>query len=490
MRIIADKAIILSAITTTKGLSMSITVPRDLEAENYIIGAALSDEAERDRILIALTPDTFSDLRNQTIFRTIVDIYDQGLNVSPDLVYAKIKDENSRVEINGSYLADLSMMSVSIDARHYIKKILTAYKRRILMLKAQEVVTLASSEEHNIDDTIAEFEDVLYKLQTSENKIDIKSLAEACQTRDGQKFEDYIDKTWERAQQYGEVLRGVPTGYDQLDSRLGGLQRKAFVVLGAGTGMGKTEMMCQILSKMIAKNIPILFFSMEMSIDECSDRFIGINAAVFHGRIERGNYNEETRDRIKHQACVEFQKQKGKCLHICEESSITPETMKAIIRRYKKKYGVQVVVVDHLGLIKFPKGVTSRYEAISHNSRQMKVLAQQLDVCIVAAAQMNREAFKGDKRKPRISDLRDSGNIEQDANQIILLHRDMDDNNQSIDNRMYLNVAKERKGNGGPVTMQFDKATQTMEEIEFMPLELAVHMAKNASGAFGQSKVY
>ena len=441
-------------------------IPSDVEAETYVLGAAMQNEIDLEKVLASMSQEKFFDTKNKVIFGSIKDLDRGGFDVSVNLVAEKIKEQGKSKEITNKYLAAVSLKGFSSDVDYYLKKIEDCYKRRILLSKAGEAVELSCDGKKNVDETIDNLEDVLYSIREEENSIQVSSLGSIADNFFDGNFDEWIKKKYEQAKEFGEVLEGPPTGFGRLDNILGGLAKTRFVVLGAGTGMGKTEILCQFIAKMISKNIPILFFSMEMSKEECFNRLLGIFTSIFHGNLGRGDFSDEELERLTYQAGV-FRGGLNNLLHVCDNSLMNTTTMRAIIKRHKKKFGVEVVMVDHLGLLESKQKFNNRYESTSYNSRQMKVLATELGVCMFVAAQINRESFKGEKpRPPRKSDLRDSGNIEQDANQIILLHREQDTMNQFINDRIKLIVAKNRNGICGIVELSFERETQLLSEVD------------------------
>lgn len=448
--------------------SKEITLPVDLEAENYILGACLQSALDREKALSRLTPEMFSDPRNQSIYRAIQAVEDKKLKLTVDVVYKQL-GELSGIKVDGSYLADRFVESKGIDIEWYIPKVLGAYKRRLMILKCQEVSSLSANSDKNIEDTIQNLESALYEIQSQENRLRIRSMAEIADDYEGKTFEQWIENRREQYEKFGEVLAGPPTGFDSLDQLLGGLAPTANIILGAGTGQGKTEILSQIIAKMIIKDIPILFFSMEMTDEECFLRIMGICCSIFHGRMLKGTISREEVERAFEQTEA-VRKRIGKNLHVVDNTLMTTSTMRTIVRRFKKQHGVAVVMVDHLGLIQAPKHLNNRYESTSFNSREMKSIANDEKVCMFVAAQVNRDFVKGEKpRPPRMSDLRDSGNIEQDANQIVMMHRETDDNGDKT-NITQLNVVKSRQyGKEGRVRLQFCAESQHMIEVD--PLE-------------------
>lgn len=467
--------------------SNTIVLPIDLEAENYVLGACLQNTLDRERALPRLTPEMFSDPRNQTIYRAIQTIEDKGLKLTVDVVFKQL-NETVGVKVEGSYLADRFVEASGIDIQWYIPKVVQTYKRRLMILKCQEVSSLSADTNKNIEDTIQNLESALYEIQSQENRLHIRSMTEIADDYDGKTFEKWIEDRREQNEKFGEVLSGPPTGFPSLDELLGGLAQTANIILGAGTGQGKTEMLCQIIAKMIVKDIPILFFSMEMNDEECFLRIMGICCSIFHGRILKGSVTKEEVERTFEQTEI-IRKRIGKNLHVVDNALMTTNTMRAIIRRFKKQHGVNVVMVDHLGLIQAPRHLNNRYESTSFNSREMKAIANDEKVCMFVAAQVNRDFTKGERpRAPRMSDLRDSGNIEQDANQIVMMHRETDDHGNKTDVTQ-LNVVKSRQyGKEGRIRLRFNTESQHMEELN--SLEDETHKATSSPSYSAKGRFY
>jgi len=236
------------------------------------------------------------------------------------------------------------------------------------------------------------------------------------------------------------------------------------IILAGATGSGKTEMASQIASRVIDTGHHILFFSLEMDADEMTQRILGIKAGVKHSDIRRCDVTEEEALRVEH--CAENMKDRHERLHVIDRADLNADTMGAIIRRYKKTHGVSIVFVDHLGLVKAPQHAKANnaYEKKSYCSRQMKIYASDLGVCMFVVDQLNRPK-DNIQRQPQLSDIRDSGCVEQDANQVILLHRERDTNGFYSNDKVHFLVRKNRHNETGKVTFRFDSATGALTDL-------------------------
>lgn len=443
-------------------MSNKYPLPYDTQAENYAIGAALLNESDLDLLLELTSSKDFFKPEN-------IKIMDALLSMS-------VANKKFNTRTLGDYLNDnealqhamqCRFISSGVDIRHYAGIVREHSRRRTLIISAQELLRRCGKKEFETEQLVEEFEDTLYNLSESKQSIRITPLSQVGDSFHGERFEDWLVARKEKADRGEMIIDGPTTGYPGLDAKIGGLAPTRNIVMGAGTGIGKTEMICQILARTIDNNVPVLFFSYEMNREELYTRVTGILAQVFHGRMQKGKISTDEMHQIlrRHQEIQE----KANHLHVVDLSSPTTDQIRAIVRRYKQRYRVRLVVIDHMLLVPPVKDMmgNSRYEYVSYNSRQMKVIASEFEVCMLVATQLNRNIAMHDRpRKPRMSDLRDSGNIEQDANQVILVHREKDAQGNDLDNRVHMLVVKNRHGDTGEVTFIYDRHTQSLEELD------------------------
>jgi replicative DNA helicase len=272
------------------------------------------------------------------------------------------------------------------------------------------------------------------------------------------------------------ILTGLPTGYYELDDKLCGLQKGDLIIIAGRPSMGKTSFALNIAEYIGAdKNIPTALFSLEMSDHQLSERFLCSRARVDMQRVRRGMIDDNELGKLR-DACGELF---DKPIYIDDTPGLTPLTIRAKCRRLKSQYDIQLVVVDYLQLMHLGTRVESRQQEVSTMSRYMKGLAKELDVPVVVLSQLNRSPEHRDGHRPRMSDLRESGSIEQDADVVMLLHREdyyAQEVNKEVgegidggstireggpesresENTAEIIIAKQRNGPTGTVKLHFD----------------------------------
>lgn len=420
----------------------------DLEAERICLGAAIGSQSALDMIRDKLTLESFDYGRHRDIWLALevlwradhkpsaIDVIEQlqaaeckFMDQLPDYVYA-IEDEG-----RGTRLAV------------YIERIQTAYRLRRLALLARDITNGVKSGEA-----------VLTIEEAAKELGEISCLS----TEEPQLLEDVLmgkDHLIDEFRQHKKdkdsgitVMAGPPSGFAEIDEHMGGLGPSRFLIVAARAGMGKTE----ILSHMIASNarnkVPALVFSMEMSRKEYAARISGPLIRIHGNRALRGTVTDEEAYRYSELERLARKEVNGNIL-IDARAALSTTQIKAVVRRYKEKYGIQVVYIDHMGLIR-DTGKTP-YEKASNISRDLKELAMGLDVCVVAACQINRAGAEG---YPKMWNLRDSGNIEQDVDQAILFHRE----EIHGDNVWRVELAKNRHGEETVVKYLYDYRSATV----------------------------
>jgi len=443
----------------------------DGKAELYVLGAAMEHYSDRQHILENLSADMFFDDRHATIFSALKLCEEEGLNPNFEAVNKAVilnhpeakhwvfeaYDGVEPVEIDlEKFLWVTQQEGKSVLASAYIKTVARHYARRSIVDVGIELVACKKDEDE---------EKLLYSCL---NKLDKLATVEAHnytasgeQLLDnyagGKSFDAWLTQKKSNRKAGKFNLDGPSTGFYSLDVLLGGLAPTRLVVIGARAAIGKTEFVCQLVAKLAGACVPCSVFTMEMSRQEYFLRLLGIILKKNYAALNHGDFTDA------------FDAEKGDKLEglrgglsvvsIVDASGLTVDAFGAMVRREVRNNKSRVIFLDHLGLLRPMRGGMSRYEAVSYNSNALKTIAMKNGVCLVAAAQLNRESERRPSAIPQLHDLRDSGDIEQDANQVILLARN--------DEKHYVvaDVRKNRHGVLDYVKFDYDLSTQTMEEI-------------------------
>ncbi len=444
---------------TTRSNTGGRVPPQDTVAERSLLGAImLSDDAMAD-ILMILRPDDFYEERHQIIFAAMSSLYDQHKPIDLLTLTAELKKQKQLKAIGGApYLTDLSnFVPAASHAKAYAEIIERASTRRKLIKAGSNIANKAYDDNANIDDLLGEAERELFEVSDKVIKSDYVPM--------DQLLADALERIAELQKNKG-ALRGLKTGFSDLDKKTAGLQKGDLVIIGARPAMGKTTF-AQNLAYNIA-NINkkgVLFFSMEMAANEIVDRIISDIADVDNWRMRTGNLSDEEFSRVG-DALGEIDELP---IYIDDTSSMTIAELRNKARRAMHDHGISVVIVDYLQLMAgSDRYAGNRVQEVTEISRGLKILARELEIPVVALAQLSRNVTGRDDPRPVLSDLRESGSIEQDADLVMFLHRpDYYKKPEEEDtNITELLIRKHRHGAIGIIELYFDGAKSRFMSLD------------------------
>lgn len=433
--------------------------PQDVEAEKSLLGAMMLSDAAMAEILTLIKAEDFYEKRHQVIFRAMADLYDKHKPIDLLTLTAELKAQKKLKEIGGApYLTELSnFVPAAAHAKAYAEIIEKAATRRKLIAAGTNIAEKAYEEGANVDELIGAAERELFEVSDKIVKSDYVAM--------DQLLADALERIAELQKNKG-ALRGLKTGFSDLDKKTAGLQKGDLVIIGARPAMGKTTF-AQNLAYNIA-NINkkgVLFFSMEMAANEIVDRMISDIADVDNWRMRTGNLSDEEFSRIG-DALGEIDELP---IYIDDTSSMTIAELRNKARRAMHDHGIGVVIVDYLQLMAgSDRYAGNRVQEVTEISRGLKILARELEIPVVALAQLSRNVTGRDDPRPVLSDLRESGSIEQDADLVMFLHRpDYYKKPEEEDtNITELLIRKHRHGAIGTIELYFDG-----ERSRFMSLD-------------------
>lgn len=433
--------------------------PQDNEAEKSLLGAMMLADGAMAEILTILRPDDFYELRHQIIFKAMSELYDQHKPIDLLTVTAELKTQKKLKDVGGApYLTELSnFVPAASHAKAYAEIIEKASTRRRLIKAGNNIANKAYAEDVNVNDLVGEAEKELFAVSDKIVKSDYVAM--------DQLLADALERIAELQRNKG-VLRGLKTGFTDLDKKTAGLQKGDLVIIGARPAMGKTTF-AQNLAYNIA-NINkkgVLFFSMEMAANEIVDRMISDIADVDNWRMRTGNLSDEEFSRIG-DALGDIDELP---IYIDDTSSMTIAELRNKARRAMHDHGIGVVIVDYLQLMAgSDRYAGNRVQEVTEISRGLKVLARELEIPVVALAQLSRNVTGRDDPRPVLSDLRESGSIEQDADLVMFLHRPdyYKKPEEEPTNITELLIRKHRHGAIGVIELFFDG-----EKSRFMSLD-------------------
>ncbi len=439
--------------------------PQDLEAETSVLGALMLDKDAILKIADTLAPNDFYAPGHQKIYKAALELFEQGKPIDALTIQARLKEKSELEGVGGaSYLSDLiESVPSSAHITHYADIVREKRVRRDLLRASSEINEKAFDPEN--------FEEILDGIEKR-----IFSISQLSQTQKFVHVKDELASSFERFQKLHEGeggLRGVPTGFSKLDSILSGFQRSDLILLGARPSFGKTSLALDMARHAAHAGFSVGIFSIEMSIEQIMDRLIASEAQVPLWKMRTGRLRDETDFELIQHALGKLSELK---LFVDDTPSPTILQMRSMARRLQMEHGLDLVVIDYLQLVKPRSEAAGMVQQVTEISRGLKSLAREMNVPVLALSQLSRGVDKreGDKT-PRLSDLRESGSLEQDADVVMFLarkdrenygsekHEALSDEDQ---NTVRIVVAKHRNGPLGDVRLKFDAERVSFRSID------------------------
>lgn len=442
-----------------KGNKNGIRIPpQNLDAEQAVLGSIMLRKDAIHEVEDILTPETFYSEKHKIIFRAMLELFGKHEPIDMLSLSTKLNEKNLLDSIGGNkYLADLAnSVPSSANVKYYAQIVEKKFILRSLIDAADYISEKAFEEgDDKIEEVLDEAEKKIFNIVSTPKNQQFVELKDA------------LPEAWERLEKLHEnkgELRGIPTGFRDLDTLLSGLQKTDLVIIAARPSVGKTTFALD-MARMSAvnHNKSVLVFSLEMSSQQLVDRLLGAqsNVNAFHLRTGRLSSDREfalLRDSLDKLAKAQ--------ITIDDRAGNSIVNMKALARRVKAEKGLDLIVVDYLQLMTTSKNYDSMVNQVTEISRSLKALAKELDVPVVALSQLSR-AVETRGGKPRLSDLRDSGSIEQDADVVMFIHReDKGKEEHERTNIAEILVEKHRNGPVGRVELYFDEKSTTFLNIE------------------------
>ena len=435
--------------------------PQDVVAEKSLLGAILISDSVMPEILTILKPRDFYEKRHEVIFEAMAGLYDQHKPIDLLTLTSELKSKKLLKDIGGaSYLTELSnFVPAASHAKAYAEIVEKASVRRRLIQAGTEIANRAYEDDAEVDNLIGSAERDLFEVSDKIVKSDYVAMDEL--------LADAFDRIEELHKNKG-ALRGLKTGFRDLDKKTAGFQKGDLIIIGARPAMGKTTFAQNLAYNIASINKKgVLFFSMEMAANEIIDRMISDVSGVDNWKMRTGNLTDEEFSKIG-DALAEMDEIP---IFIDDTSSMTIVELRNKARRASHDHDIGIIIVDYLQLIAGDgtyKG--NRVMEVTEISRGLKILARELEIPVVALAQLSRSVTGRDDPRPVLSDLRESGSIEQDADLVMFLHRPdyykQNDDNYEETHITELLVAKHRHGAVGKIELYFHP-----ELLRFMSLD-------------------
>lgn len=426
-------------------------VPHNLEAEIAVLGSIVLNESLMVELQDEITPDDFYDERNKIIYKAMLSLYNENKNIDITSIVSYLEGINSLARIGGyDYVASIFHSNYS---SFNVQTYLSLVKEASLKRKAINRLSILAQDGYNpkldANDYLTKIEEAIFDLSKHRKTSDftyIQTVAERIQKR-----------IQDESTRIKEDITGLATGFTNLNKATLGFQPEQLIILAARPAMGKSALAMNIAVNVASANkngkAVVAVFSLEMAMDQLVERMIAAESNIHLSNIRTANM-DGTEIRKFAIAC---KKLSNLNIYFDDSSTTTIEDIRAKCRKQKASTGLDFIVIDYLQLIDgSSSGAKSRQEEVSKISRGLKMMARELQVPVLALAQLSREVEKRDNKKPIMADLRDSGSIEQDADIVTFLYREDyykrnkdKDAEQPISEEAILNIAKNRSGSAG-----------------------------------------
>jgi replicative DNA helicase len=421
-------------------------VPQSIEAEEAVIGAVLINPDAYFDVAPFLQADDFYIHRHRWIWQTFNRLHERRIPVDFLTVSEELDQLNQLSEVGGTaYLTALiNNVPTSLHAEAYGRIVESNAIRRRMLEAANAIAKLAYNEENTVEAVMDEAEKAVF------------GVSERRMTRDLQHIKDVLSEYYDRIDdlaERGDELVGVPTGFTDLDRLLMGLQPSDLLIIAGRPGMGKTAFMLTL-----AKNAALLhkkhvaIFSLEMSNDQLVQRLISQETGIDSQRLRTGKLQEDEWPKFNHAIEVLSETR----IFLDDTPALTPLQLRTKCRRLHLEYRLDLVLVDYLQLMTTGARSENRVQEVSAISRNLKILARELKVPVMAAAQLSRAVEQRADKEPQLSDLRESGSLEQDADIVMFIHRPEAYEQDTVkQNLAQIKIAKHRNGPTGVVELIF-----------------------------------
>ncbi len=436
------------------------------DVEEALLGALLIDDEAVLKVVDFLKPDDFLKKENQVVYQTILDLFEKRIGIDLVTVSHRLKEKGWLETIGGhSYLVYLIHKAPSVtNVISYAKIIKTQKARRDLLELSRKIQELAQDPTKVAEELIDETERRIF------------SIAERVYPYEFTPISSLISQTLKRIEdlQKGVTIRGLPTGFPKLDEFLGGLQKSDLIILASRPSQGKTALALNIARYLaVQENVPVGIFSLEMSKDQVIDRLLAAEAGVSLWKLRTGRLISEG-DVDELALVYEAAERLNKApLFIDDTANLTNLQIRTMSRRLKHEIGeLGLIIIDYLQLVRSHRLVENRVQEVSEISKSLKELARELDLPVLAISQLSRAPEQRTSQIPRLSDLRESGSLEQDADLVIFIHRPKEAGTNLPSNQVNIIIAKHRNGPIGSVDLYFDPETVSFYSLETQPEEI------------------
>jgi replicative DNA helicase len=446
--------------TTSNPNSLRVP-PQNIDAEKSVLGALMLDKDAIINVANVVRIGDFYHDNHNLIFEAMLELYEKHEPIDVLSLSNRLEEKGQLEKIGGSsYLTSLvNSVPSSSNAAHYAKVVQKKSTLRKLIVVASEISELGYREDEDVEKVLDTAEQKLFGVSQKYIKQDfvsIKSILESAFNR--------IDEL----HRGDHKLRGVPTGYPDMDGILAGFQKSDLIILAARPSIGKTSLALDLARQVaVQQKVPVGIFSLEMSSDQLIDRMLSAQSGVDLWRLRTGRLKTGDSD-------DDFQRI-GEAMGILSEAPIFIDDagsanvmeMRTMARRLQSEHNVGLIIIDYLQLMEGRSGGDNRVNEISEISRALKQLARELNIPIIALSQLSRAVESRSPQIPKLSDLRESGSIEQDADVVMFLYReDREKPDTPNKNIVEVHISKHRNGPIGKLSLYFNEETTSFKSLE------------------------
>ena len=436
----------------------------DKQAEQAVLGSMMTEKSVIPRIetLLGSTPDAFFTTDHQLIYIAILSVYNRVNDADPILVANELNRTDQLNRVGGSdYLYELQAPIVETESSEFYAEILRekATRRRLIQVSTQ-IQELAHDENLEISEVLDQSQESVFEIGQNGNKRGFEHIRVLLKENI-----NTIEKLYQRED---HRYLGVPTGFIDFDNLTSGLQPGNFIIIAARPSMGKTTLVLNMAQNIaIEQKLPVAIFSLEMPSQDIALRMLSAESRIDFGRLRTGKINDEYWAPLGSCASRLGETQ----ILINDNRGLTIQGLRAEARRLKGEYGdLALIIIDYLQLLRGSGRYNVREQEISDISRSLKILAWELNVPVLACSQLNREVERRPNKQPQLSDLRESGAIEQDADLVAFLYReDFYEEQETYTDDLVealLSIKKQRNGPTGDVPLHFCKKQMRFENIK------------------------
>jgi replicative DNA helicase len=447
-------------ISHQKAVKAQLRVPpQNMDSEKALLGSIMLRPDSMNDIIDILSPASFYSERHRIIFKSMFELFQKNIPIDMLSLSAHLGENKILDQVGGSsYLGELiNTVPSSANIKHYADIVRNKFMMRNLIDASEYISALGYDEASPLDELLDKAEKKLYDITnfTSTNKyIELKNA---------------LEEAWERLDRLHKTkdeIRGVPSGFKELDNKIAGFQKSDLIILAARPSMGKTSFALDIARlAAIDHKVPVAIFSLEMSSQQLVDRMLAAHSRVDAWKLRTGKLTMESEFEAIRNSLDALAKAP---IFIDDQPANNILKMRSVARRLKNEKGLGMIIVDYLQLMVPTQSRNSDnvVQQVTEISRSLKHLARELEVPVIALSQLSR-AVEQRGGRPRLSDLRDSGSIEQDADIVMFIHREDKMNADSgRPNIAEINIEKHRNGPTGRIELYFDDKKATFLSID------------------------